>query len=64
MAWASESMVHTRPSPCERAEVSYKLFELVTDAEFDRCYALRAQGEKMVRRWDCYQRRWHRRGRP
>jgi hypothetical protein len=40
----------------------YKLFDLVTDAEFDRCTSLRSQGEKMVNRFVIYQRRWHRRG--
>ena len=39
----------------------YKLFTLVTDAEFDHCISLRNQGKKMVRRWVNYQRRWHKR---
>lgn len=42
----------------------YKLFELVTDAEFDACIALKHQGEKMVAKWLKYQRRWHRRFKP
>lgn len=40
----------------------YKLFDLVTDEEFDRCGSLKSQGEKMVNRFMIYQRRWHRRG--
>jgi hypothetical protein len=40
----------------------YKLFDLVTDEEFDRCGSLKSQGEKMLHRWTVYQRRWHRRG--
>lgn len=39
----------------------YKHFDLVTDAEFDRCIALKNQGEKMTAKWMRYQRRWHRR---
>lgn len=42
----------------------YKHFDLVTDAEFDPCIALKHQGEKMVAKWLRYQRRWHRRGKP
>jgi hypothetical protein len=37
----------------------YKLFDLVTDAEFDRCIALKQQGEKMLGRYTRYLRRWH-----
>lgn len=40
----------------------YKHFDLVTDEEFDRCVALRSQGEKMVAKYARYQCRWHRRG--
>lgn len=39
----------------------YKHFDLVTDEEFDRCVALKTQGEKMTQKWLRYQRRWHRR---
>lgn len=39
----------------------YKLFDDVTEAEFDRCIALKNQGEKMIRRWSTYHRRHHRR---
>ena len=39
----------------------YKLFDDVTEAEFDRCIALKNQGEKMIHRWSVYQRRHHRR---
>lgn len=40
----------------------YKHFDLVADNEFDRCIALKNQGEKMTQKWLRYQRRWHRRG--
>jgi hypothetical protein len=40
----------------------YKHFDHVTDAEFDRCGALRSQAGRMLRRHMRYQRRWHRRG--
>jgi len=40
----------------------YKHFDLVTDAEFDHCGALRSQARRMIVRHLRYQRRWHRRG--
>lgn len=39
----------------------YKHFDHVTDAEFDRCQALRSQARRMIHRHLRYQRRWHRR---
>ncbi len=39
----------------------YKLFADVTEAEFDRCIALKNQGEKMIGRFMVYQRNHHRR---
>lgn len=42
----------------------YKLFDMVTDQEFDRCIALKNQGRKMLRKWLRYQRRWHARFKP
>lgn len=39
----------------------YKLFEDVTEAEFDRCIALKNQGEKMISRFVVYHRNHHRR---
>ncbi len=40
----------------------YKLFDHVTDKEFDRCVSLKSQGKKMLHRYVVYQGRWHRRG--
>lgn len=37
----------------------YKLFDEVTMEEFDRCVALKNQGDKMRHRWITYQRRRH-----
>lgn len=41
----------------------YKHFDNVTDAEFDKCQALKNQGRKMIAKWLRYQRRWHSRHR-
>jgi len=37
----------------------YKLYDEVTMEEFDRCVALKNQGDKMRHRWITYQRRRH-----
>ncbi len=42
----------------------YKLFDLVVEAEFDRCISLKSQGEKMVGKYVRFQARWHRRHKP
>jgi hypothetical protein len=42
----------------------YKHFDLVTDEEFDRCQALKNQGEKMIAKFVRFHRRWHTRHKP